>query len=163
MTSTRTLFGGAVLATVLATGMAISVQAQTANSAPSEHGWHHHGPGRLYSQLGLSDEQKAQIKQIMTAARPQMQTLHEQMRTNTQKLEQLRPDDPNYQATVTQVSQANAPLHAQLMQQMASIKAQIFTKVLQPAQRDQFMALKAQMQAQRQAHQGHFQQHDQAL
>ena len=47
----------------------------------------------LYSKLGLSDAQKAQIKTIMQAAGPQMKTLHQQMRDNELKLHQVQPTD----------------------------------------------------------------------
>jgi len=100
----------------------------------------------MLGKLGLSDAQKQQIKGIMTAARPQMQSLHEQMRSNSLKLRQTQPSDPNYASIASQVSQTHGSLSAQAMTQRAELRAQIF-KVLTPAQQIQLAALEAQMQA----------------
>ncbi len=146
---TATLLAGAVLGS----GMSIAAAtddnaAQTPPAGP--HGWHHHGgpggPMHLLSKLNLSDEQKQQVKEIMTAARPQMQALHEQMRTNMQKLEQTQPTDPNYSSIASQVSQAHGSLSAQMLTQHAEIRAQVF-KVLTPAQQSQLATLEAQMRS----------------
>jgi len=95
MKSIRNLLSATLLsagAVVAASSMSIATAADVtppppaeapgAPGAPGPHGWHHHrGPGHLFAKLGLSDAQKEQIKTIMTAARPQMQSLHEQMQT----------------------------------------------------------------------------------
>src|ERR1700688_4810073 len=105
--------------------------------APGPHGWHHHGgEWHLLGKLGLNAAQKQQIKEIMTAARPQMQTLHEQMQANSLKLRQTQPTDPNYASIVSQVSQTHGSLSAQMMTQRADARAQMF-KVLTPAQQAQ--------------------------
>jgi Spy/CpxP family protein refolding chaperone len=112
---------------------------------PGPHEWHHHeGPWHLLGKLGLNDAQKQQIKEIMTAARPQMQTLHEQMRANSVKLRQTLPTDPSYASVVSQVSQTEGSLAAQMMTQRADVRAQVF-KVLTPAQQGQLATLEAQM------------------
>ncbi|HEX3850684.1 MAG TPA: Spy/CpxP family protein refolding chaperone [Polyangiaceae bacterium] len=147
------LASGALLA-----GAALStVDAADATTAPppppaGAHGWHHHhhGPWHMLSKLGLSDQQKAQVKTIFTNARPQMQSLHEQMRANHEKLEQTQPNDANYASIASQVSQTHGSLSAQMMTQQADIRAQIF-KVLTPAQQTQLATLEAQMRARRQA------------
>lgn len=110
------------------------------------HGWHHHGPWHLLGKLGLSAAQQASIKAIMTAAHPQMQSLHEQMHANMLKLHQTQPTDPNYSSIAAQVSQTHGSLSAQMMTQQAEVRAQVF-KVLTPAQQTQLAALEAQMQA----------------
>jgi periplasmic protein CpxP/Spy len=127
--------------------------AATPPAGPSgHHGWgHHRGPWHLLSKLGLSDAQKAQVKTIMTAARPEMQSLHEQMHANMQKLQQTQPTDANYSTISAQVSQTHGSLSAQMMTQQANIRAQIY-KVLTPAQQTQLATLQAQMAARRQSH-----------
>ena len=100
---------------------------------------------RLLHKLGLNAAQKQQIKAIMTAARPQMQSLHEQMQANSAKLRQTPPTDPNYASVASQVSQTHGSLSAQMMTQRADIRAQVF-KVLTPAQQGQLATLEAQMQ-----------------
>ena len=100
---------------------------------------------RLLHKLGLNAAQKQQIKAIMTAARPQMQSVHEQMQANSAKLRQTPPTDPNYASVASQVSQTHGSLSAQMMTQRADIRAQVF-KVLTPAQQGQLATLEAQMQ-----------------
>jgi protein CpxP len=114
-------------------------------SAPGPHGWHHHGgEWHLLGKLGLNAAQKQQIKELMTAARPQMQTLREQMQANMAKLRQTPPTDPNYASVVSQVSQTHGTLSGQMMTQRAEVRAQVF-KVLTPAQQGQLATLEAQM------------------
>jgi periplasmic protein CpxP/Spy len=134
-------------------GAADDATASQPPSAPGPHGWHHHeGPWHLLGKLGLNAAQKQQIKEIMTAARPQMQTLHEQMRANSVKLRQTSPTDPNYAGVVSQVSQTEGSLAAQMMTQRADVRAKVF-KVLTPAQQGQLATLEAQMQSHK--HGGH--------
>src|SRR5512140_3679470 len=55
--------------------------------------------GRIAQALNLTDEQKAEFKKVMEDQRPQMQTLHQQMRDNRQKLEDaLKGDNPDPKA-----------------------------------------------------------------
>src|SRR6202453_4851137 len=158
MLTATLLTAGAVL--TAAAGLSIA-SAQTTTSTSStttppagpsgHHGWgHHRGPWDLLSKLGLSDAQKAQVKTIMTAARPEMQCLHEQMHANMQKLQQTQPTDANYSTIAAQVSQTHGSLSAQMMTQQANIRAQIY-KVLTPAQQTQLATLQAQMAAHRQS------------
>jgi len=111
------------------------------------HGWGHgpggDGPGHLYSKLGLSAEQQASIKSIMTAAKPQMKSMHDQMRANHLKLMQTKPDDPNYGNVVAEVAQSNAALASQRTARVAELRTQMYA-VLTPAQKTQLTALEAQ-------------------
>jgi protein CpxP len=160
MNSIRKLLAGTVLAAgaLLTAGAGISIataadDAAPAASPPGPHGWHQHGgPMHLYAKLGLSDAQKAQIKTIMQAAGPQMKTIHQQMHDNELKLHQVQPTDPNYDAVVSEVSQANGTLHGQMSVQMAGVRKEIFTKVLTASQQTQLQQLEAQMQTRMQAH-----------
>ena len=143
------LAAGAVLSAgaIVASAADVSTTASPPPGAPGPHGWHHHrGSWHLLGQIGLSAEQKEQIKGIMTAARPQMQSLREQMHTNSLKLGQTSPTDPNYSSIASQVSQTHGSLAAQAMTQKAEMRAQVF-KVLTPAQQTQLTALEAQMRA----------------
>ena len=139
---------GAVLT---AAGMSLASAADEAPTTqppapPGPHEWHHHeGPWHLLGKLGLKAAQKLEIKEIMTAARPHMQTLHEQMRSNSVKLRQTLPTDPSYAGVVSQVSQTEGSLAAQMMTQRADVRAQVF-KILTPAQQGQLATLEAQMQ-----------------
>jgi len=152
MRSIRNLLAGSLLAAgalaAAATSISIAIAAddETAATPPpgGPHGWHH-GPGHLLAQLNLTDDQKAQIKTIMTSAGPQMKTLHQQMQANSLKLRQTQPNDPNYANVVAEVSQSNASLHSQMTTQQAEVRSSVF-KILTPAQQTQLAALEAQMQ-----------------
>jgi periplasmic protein CpxP/Spy len=111
-------------------------------------GWGHGpgGPEHLFSKLGLNAEQQASIKAIFTAAKPQMKSMHEQMRANHLKLMQTKPDDPNYGNVVAEVAQSNAALASQRTAHMAELRTQMYA-VLTPAQKTQLTALEAQWAA----------------
>ena len=151
---TATLLAAGALLTAAA-GMSIASAADETTATqppppPGPHGRHHHrGPWHLLSKLDLTAAQKQQIKAIMTAAHPQMQSLHEQMHANMLKLQQTKPTDPNYTTIASQVSQSHGSLSAQMITQRAELRAQVF-KVLTPAQQTQL----ATLEAQRQAHKG---------
>jgi protein CpxP len=141
------LTAGAVLtaATSMSIASAADEAAATPPAPPGPHGWHHGGgPWHLLGTLGLSATQKQQVKDIMTAAHPQMQSLHSQMRANSLKLRQTQPTDPNYASIAAEASQTQGSLSAQMMTQQADVRAQVF-KVLTPAQQTQLAALEAQM------------------
>jgi Spy/CpxP family protein refolding chaperone len=139
------LAAGAALTAAAGSGVAAAADdAAAAPPPPGANGWHHGGgPWHLLGQLGLSAAQKQQIKDIMAAAHPQMQSLHEQMRANTLKLQQTKPTDPNYTSIASQVSQTHGSLAAQAVTQHAEVRAQVF-KVLTPAQQEQLATLEAQ-------------------
>jgi Spy/CpxP family protein refolding chaperone len=91
----------------------------------------------------LNAEQQASIKSIMTAAKPQMKSMHDQMRANHLKLIQTKPDDPNYGNVVAEVAQSNAALASQRTTRAAELRTQMYA-VLTPAQKTQLTALEAQ-------------------
>jgi len=143
--------GGAFLTATSALSTAAAADDAAAAPPPGTPGadpWVGHGPGgagpgHLYSKLGLSAEQQASIKAIMTAARPQMKSLHDQMRANHLKLMQTKPDDPNYGNVVAEVGQSNAALASQRTAHAAELRTQMYA-VLTPAQKTQLTALEAQ-------------------
>jgi Spy/CpxP family protein refolding chaperone len=143
------LVAGAVSA---ATGMSMASAADETTTTqpfppPVPHEGHTHGgPWHLLGKLNLNAAQKLEIKEIMAAARPQMQNLHEQMQANSLKLRQTQPTDPNYASVTSQVSQTQGSLAAQMMTQRAQVRAQVF-KVLTPAQQGQLATLEAEMPA----------------
>jgi Spy/CpxP family protein refolding chaperone len=142
--------GGAVLATVGGLSIASAQEATTAattNTGPGGHFHHHHGGmWHEYSKLGLTDDQKASMKAIFTAAKPQMQTMHQQMQANHLKLMQTKPDDPNYQTVVAEVAQSEATLASQRSTQRSQLRAQLYG-VLTPTQKTQLATQQAQWAA----------------
>jgi protein CpxP len=149
-----TLLAAGAALTAAGSGVAAAADDAAAPPPPGASGWHHGGgPWHLLGKLGLSAAQKQQIKDIMAAAHPQMQSLHEQMRANTLKLQQTKPTDPNYTSIASQVSQTHGSLAAQAVTQHAEVRAQVF-KVLTPAQQEQLATLEAQMPPHRQGRGG---------
>ena len=136
------LAAGALLST--AGGPSVASAADDATAAPPPPGAHGpRGPEHLFSKLGLTAEQQASIKSILTAARPQSKSLHDQMQANRAKLIQTKPDDPNYANVVAEVAQANAGLASRRTTQHAELRAQTYA-VLTPAQKTQLATLEAQ-------------------
>src|ERR1700679_1931346 len=120
------LWGATSISIAAAQGTtAAAPAAPAAPGAPGPHGWrhHHHGEGFLLSKLNLSAGKQASVKAIMTAARPQMKSLNEEMRTNSQKLRQTQPNDPNYTNVLAQVTQSNGSLHSQMITQREAVRA----------------------------------------
>jgi Spy/CpxP family protein refolding chaperone len=163
MKSNRKYLAGTLAAGLMLTaaaGISIAIAADTttpapaaAPAAPGPHGgWHHHHHhgGMMLSKLNLTPEQQASVKTIMANARPQMQSIFQEMHANSQKLRATQPTDANYAAVVSQVTQANGSLHSQMITQREAVRAQIY-KILTPAQQTQLVALQAQMQAQMKA------------
>jgi protein CpxP len=143
--------GGALVAATVGASTAAAADdaaavAPAAGAGP--HGWGHGpgGPGHLFSKLGLTAEQEASINAIMTAAKPQMKSMHDQMRANHLKLMQTKPDDPNYGNVVAEVAQSNAALASQRTSHAAELRTQMYA-VLTPAQKTQLTALEAQWAA----------------
>jgi Spy/CpxP family protein refolding chaperone len=163
MKSIRNWLAGTVLTAgaLVSAGAVLSV-ANAADTTPSaapaagDHpDWKHHGHHRggfMYARLGLTDAQKAQIKTLHQQSEPQMKTLFQQMRGNSAKLQGMQPNDPQYLATVKEVSEANAPLKAQMEQQRAAVHQQIYSKVLTPSQQTQLQQMQAQWKARMQQH-----------
>ena len=151
--------GAALVAAALPATLA-GAQDTAAVAAPPAGGPHHGGPGHefgpmhLYHQLGLSTEQQAEIKSILTAARPAMQSLQEQERANEGKLRKTSPDDPNYASVSAEVSQTHGNLASQVSAERAEVRAQIYA-LLTPAQKTQLTALEAKAEAAGPGHWGH--------
>ncbi len=161
-----TLVSGAVLAAAslpLAVARA-APQAADAAAAPSTpggamaygHRGHRQGWGlaRGYSKLNLSADQQESVKSILEAARPGLQSLHQQMRENSRKLRQTTPDDPNFASIANEVSQTHGTLSTQLVAQLADVRSKLCA-VLTPAQKTQLAALEAKWQANGAKHWGH--------
>ncbi|MBS0613466.1 MAG: Spy/CpxP family protein refolding chaperone [Proteobacteria bacterium] len=143
----RHIAGLAALACVaaLSAGAASPSSTSTTSSPPPAGHWQH-GPGHMFDQLGLSADQKAQVKAIFESNGKQVRTLHEQMRTNMEKLHQTKPDDANYSTLVSQVAQDNGALTTQAISAQGEMRAKLYA-VLTPAQKTQLADLEAKMKA----------------
>ena len=52
---------------------------------------------RMADRLELDDDQRQSVQNIMSAARPEIEALREQLRANHEALQSLGPDDPELQ------------------------------------------------------------------
>jgi Spy/CpxP family protein refolding chaperone len=167
MNSNRNVLAGTVLAAaaLLSAGALFSVASDADTTTPSTtpyspppggpHGrWHHHGEFGFLKQLNLTDAQKASIKSIMQTNGPQLKSLYGDLRTNSSKLRQTQPDDPNYSNVVSQTASANASVHQQIDTLQANTRQEIFAK-LTPEQKTQLKTLQAEAEARHAAHAAH--------
>ena len=60
--------------------------------------------------LDLDDAQRAQVQNIMEAAKPEFEALREQFRANREALESLATDDPAYTAELNDIAASNGRL-----------------------------------------------------
>jgi len=163
MNSIRNVLAGTVLAAgaLLSAGALVSLahaDDAAATSTPGAGGprgaWHHHGQFGFLKQLNLTDAQKASIKTIMQTNGAQLKSLYEQLRTNSSKLRQTQPDDPNYSNVVSQTASANASVHEQIDTLQANVRQEIYAK-LTPEQKTQLKTLQAEAEARHAAHAAH--------
>lgn len=121
------------------------------------HGMGHGGPGmmipgmmhprmleRMADELALTTEQRQTIRGFFDAAKPGMQDLTDQLRANAKQLMDVTPDDPRYSTVVQQASQDTGALTAQLIQQAAQVRTQVYG-VLTPDQKQKLAAKQAEM------------------
>ncbi len=97
--------------------------------------------GRLAKELNLSDEQKAQIKQIMDAEKEKVQPIFESLKENRQKMEALTADGNFDETKVKQLADEQGSLTALMIVEKERIKSQIF-QILTVEQREKAKAMK---------------------
>ena len=83
------------------------------------------GMGFLH-QLNLTDEQHAQVKQIMQAERPNIRPLMQQETQSHQQMMQLITSGAFDQAKATALAQQEAQVHTQITVEHAKIASQIY-------------------------------------
>jgi Spy/CpxP family protein refolding chaperone len=129
-----------------------------------DHGWHHRGHrghwghrGRFHRRglllggalrrLNLTPDQRTQVRQILSSARSQADSLRQSVAQNFAALH--NPGDPNYAAAL-QAAQTRA---SGLVAQRSQIEKQIYG-VLTPAQKSQLPQVLASIQTRMQQHVG---------
>ena len=123
-----TMTGIGALALALIAGVALAQGPD--GSKPMHHGMHG-GMGMgmemgFLHGLNLTDEQHAQVKQIMQAERPNMKPLMKQEFQSHQQMMQLITNGPFDQAKVTALAAQEAQVHMQLQVEHAKIASQIY-------------------------------------
>lgn len=107
-------------------------------------GFHRGGHGMMFRELDLTDEQKAQVKQISDASKTNVQPIREQMRANRQKLQELSANGNFDAAQVQAIAAQQGNLSAQLIVEKERVKAQIF-QILTPEQRAKAAEMQTKM------------------
>ena len=116
------------MALALIAGVALAQEPE--GGKPMHHGMHRGmgmemGLGFLH-QLNLTDDQHAQVKQIMQAERPNMKPLMKQEFQSHQQMMQLITSGPFDQAKVTALASQEAQVHIQMEVEHAKIASQIY-------------------------------------
>jgi Spy/CpxP family protein refolding chaperone len=111
------------------------------------HGWHHHPPGpmmmhRLH-ELGLSADQKAQVKKLMTASREQMRSQFESLRTARHAFDTAVPGTSAYTDAQNTLADAEADAARSRVGQEAGVRAQVYA-LLTDAQKAKWATVMSQ-------------------
>jgi protein CpxP len=114
------------------------------------------GPGRrgaermmrMSRELGLTPEQRTQVRGLMEASRPKMEELRGQMRAQRLKLREADPEARGYDALVASTSKRIGELAAQREQQRAQLQRQVW-QLLTPEQRAKAEAKRAEAKKRR--------------
>lgn len=134
------------LTAVAALAAIVSFAPITAQANSNCDGPHSYGHGKHFSkmatELGLSDQQKQQIKEIMKKNRPQFEPLIKQKRTEQRALHALIQADKIDEAAIRAQSAKLGNIEADLAVQRAH-SGQDFRKVLTPDQAKKFKELHA--------------------
>jgi Spy/CpxP family protein refolding chaperone len=103
---------------------------------------------RMANELGLSPEQRKQVRGIYDAARPQTEANRSQLRAERQRLRDADPGDRNHAATVAAASKRIGELTAQKVQQEGELRRKVW-QLLTPEQRAKADAKRAEVRKRR--------------
>lgn len=110
-------------------------------------GMREHGPlgplGRALHQLDLTDAQRDQVRAVLEAARPELQALREQLRTNRRTFRQSHPPTEVDETAIRAHVAAQAVIEADLAVAMARARASVLA-LLTPEQLAQLEQLREQ-------------------
>jgi periplasmic protein CpxP/Spy len=117
---------GTAVAAVLTLGAGIAL-AQGAAAGPMHH---HHGDmggfEQMLHQLNLTDDQKAQVKQIFQAEKPTMKPLKQQEHAAHQQMIQLVTSGSFETAKAAAIAQQESQTHMQIEVEHAKMASQIY-------------------------------------
>jgi len=108
----------------------------------------HRFAGRLFSQLNLTDAQKAQMKQLNQNFRANTKSLREELLAKRGELRQANQGETFNEALATEKLNEITALQVKLMGERFKLKQQI-SAVLTPEQKTQLEQLREQMKAKR--------------
>lgn len=129
---------------VLTTGVMFAF----AQAAPAggDRGWGkrigHRGMGMIFRKLDLTEDQKAKVKEILTASRTSLQPTFEALKANREKMETLTANGAFDEAKVTALANEQASLSAKLVVEKERAKSQVFA-ILTDEQKTKLAEMKA--------------------
>ena len=106
------------------------------------------GGDRLFSQLNLTDDQKAKMKQLHESFAQSNKPLREQLRAKRQELQQARQGDTFNESLATQKLTEMASLEAKLMAEQFKLHQDTLA-ILTPEQKTQLEQARAQFKTKR--------------
>jgi Spy/CpxP family protein refolding chaperone len=124
---------GTVLAVMLVAAVAIS-QTVTKNHSHQGLGFEDRMVGFMTHRLNLSEDQQAQVKQILAAEKPTMLPLVKQLAQTRRQLRQLEEGGTFDEAKVRALASQQAQTMTDLIVERSKVKSEIF-KLLTPEQK----------------------------
>ena len=103
---------------------------------------------RMSRELGLTPEQRTQLRGLMQTARPKMEELRGQIRAEDRRIRDADPGAKGFDALVASSSKRIGELTAQRVQQRAQLQRQVW-QMLTPEQRTKADAMKAEAKKRR--------------
>jgi protein CpxP len=107
-------------------------------------GGHHRGGGFMFRGLDLTEEQKAQVKQIRDASKTKIQPIREALKANRQKMNELTANGAFDEGQVAALANEQATLGAQMTVERLRVKSQMFA-LLTDEQKAKAAQMKEQM------------------
>ena len=137
---------------VLAAGVIFAVGQTTSKG---EKGWgrrggHHRGASMAFRAIGLTEDQKAKLKELRTASRTNIKPMREALKANREKMRTLTANGAFDEAQVTALANERAGLQAKLIVERQRTKSQFFA-VLTDEQKAKLADMKAKAGERRKA------------
>lgn len=132
---------------VLATGVMFVVAQRSGDGKMGgwgKHGGSHRGMGMALRGLDLTDEQKAQVKQIVEAGKTKTQPIRESLKANRLKMDELTSNGAFDEAAVSAIAAKEGNLSAQMTVEHLRVKSQVFA-VLTAEQKAKAAEMKSKM------------------
>ncbi len=116
----------AILAIAVLSVGAIVIFAQRSSHGGKHGGFGHRGMGMIFKKLDLTEEQKAQAKEIVQAGFEKNKGVSEAMKANREKMKAATANGAFDGAVVSQIAAEQGQLSAQLIVEKERVKSQIF-------------------------------------
>lgn len=135
----------AVLALALLAAGVIFAVGQTATKGDKSwgrRGGHQRGAGMAFRSLGLTEDQKAKLKELRAASRTNIKPVREAMKANREKMRTLTANGAFDEGQVTALANERAGLQAKLIVERQRMRSQLFA-ILTDEQKAKLAEMKA--------------------